>query len=104
MNWINDNVALVTMILAFPSGVVALLQWRRSINIQRSQFINSILDKLRSDKDIADALYLVESSEAWYNEDFYGGSHNEFIVDKLLACLSYICYLKKTHNITKKSV
>jgi len=103
--WTNDNtLSLITLGFAVLGGFFAYIQWRKSINLKCSEFINQIIEKLRFDKDMAKALYLIDYKENWYNENFHGGNDQEFLIDKLLSYLSYICYLIKSKNITRKEI
>ena len=102
-SWTNENtLTLVTITIAVLGAFFAYVQWRKSIKLRCSEFINQILEKLRFDKDMAQALYMIDYKENWYDEKFHGGSNEEFLIDKLLSYLSYICYLIETNNITKK--
>ena len=103
--WTNENALhLTTISFAVLGGFFAYIQWRKSVKLKCSEFINQIIEKLRFDKDMAEAIYLIDYKENWYDESFHGGSNEEFLIDKLLSYLSYICYLIKTNNITKKEV
>lgn len=105
MNLILANIlTLFQFVLAVAGGGFGLFQWRKSNELQRSKFINEILDRLRLEQDMAEALYLIESDKIWYDDNFHTGGHTEFIVDKLLAYLAYICYLRETKNITDKEM
>lgn len=101
--WLDNNwFSVISIIATVVGGILALMQWQKSIKLRRSEFINQIIEKLRFDKTMVKAMYLVDYNQVWYNEDFHGGSDNEYIVDRLLSYLSYICYLLNTRNITAK--
>ncbi|MCL2513482.1 MAG: hypothetical protein FWF08_06235 [Oscillospiraceae bacterium] len=103
--WTNENtLSFITTAFAVIGGFFAYIQWRKSVKLRCSEFINQIIEKLRFDKDMAEALYLIDYKQNWYNADFHGGSNEEFLIDKLLSYMSYVCYLIKTNNITKKEV
>ena len=103
--WTNDNIlSLITLVFAVVGGVFAYMQWRKSTKLKCAEFINEIMKMLRFDKEMGKALYLIDYNHDWYDEDFHGGGENEFLIDKLLSYLSYICYLIKSHNITKAEV
>ena len=47
-------------------------------------------------------MYTIDYHEKpWYGDTFHN-SDMEFAIDKLLSYLSYICYLKKTRNISNE--
>jgi len=101
-SWTNDNtLSLITIILAAFGGLFAYLQWRKSVKLKRAEFLNQIIEKIRFDDEISKALYLIDYNQSWYDENFHGGSENEFLMDKLLSYLDYICYLIESHNIAK---
>jgi len=101
----NENtLSFITIFFVVLGGVFAYMQWRKSIKLKCSEFINQIIEKLRFDKEMVKAIYLIDYNQDWYNENFHGGGDNEFLVDRLLSYLSYICYLIKSGNITKAEV
>ena len=77
------------------------MQWKKTVDLQRAKFIEQIIEKLRFDKDMSKALYIVEYTQNWYDDKFHGGSEKEFLIDKLLSYLTYICYLLETKHISK---
>lgn len=98
-NWLT----LSSIILVIIGGIFALVQWMASNKIKRAEFINQIIDKLRFDKDMAKTMYVVDYDYNWYNQDFHNSNdESEFLIDKLLSYLSYICYLHATGNIKKE--
>jgi len=90
----------MSLIIAIISIAFAFLQWRKSINTRRAEFINQILDKLRFDKELRKIIYVFEYNYNWYDGSFHG-SKLEKSVDMLLSYVNYICYLKITKNISK---
>jgi len=87
---------IATPIVLIVGGIVSLVQWRRSQKLQRAKFAGSIVEKLRSEKDMSEALYLlIDENENWYKDEKFSGTDIEFKVDKFLCHLTYICYLKK---------
>ena len=100
--WTNDHtLSLITIVFVVFGGYFAYIQWRDSIDMQRAKFMEQIIEKLRFDKDMAKALYIVDYTQNWYNEKFHGGTHEEFLIDKLLSYLTYVCYLLETKHIGK---
>ena len=101
--WTNENsLSLITILFAVLGGVFAYAQWRKSIRLRRSEFINQIIEKLRFDEDMVKAVYLIDYNDDWYHERFHDESQEEILIDKLFSYLTYICYLIETKNITKR--
>lgn len=103
-NWSVDSIlSAFSICLVIIGGLFAYKQWTSANKIRRTEFINQIISKLRFDKSTVDTMYKVDYDHEWYNEEFHNaGSEIEFNVDKLLAYLSYICYLYELKTISKK--
>jgi len=100
--WTNENsLSLITIVLAVVGGVFAFFQWHKSVKLKHAEFLNQIIEKIRFDEKMAEAIYLIDYNQFWYNESFHGSTDKEPLVDKLLSYLDYICYLIETHNIAK---
>lgn len=100
MNLSIDNwLTIVSLIFAVIGGVFIYWQWRNSIKIRRAEFINQILEKLRFDKDLTSAIYIIDYNQEWYDSSFHN-SKLECSIDKLFCYIDYICYLKSTGNIS----
>lgn len=101
--WFAENWFSLTSIFALIlGGIFAIIQWNKNIKLKHAEFIIQIIEKLRFDKSMADAMYLIDYDGEWYSEDFHGSGEKEFTIDKLLSYFSYICYLEDVHHITKK--
>lgn len=103
-NWSVDNIlSAISIILVIIGGVFAYKQWTASNQIKRTELIKQIMERLRFDKEMADTMYTIEYDDSWYDIDFHDGDDDfEHKIDELLSYLSYICYLKKEKNISKK--
>ena len=99
--FLNQYSGAISLIFALIGGVFVYIQWKKSLKIKRADFINSLLEKIRFDKDLQHAMYVVDYVPNWYGKDFHGGEL-EPLMDRLFCCLDYICYLKQTHNISCK--
>jgi len=102
--WTVENwLSLVSIVFVAIGGFFAWHQWRKSNKTKRAEFINKIVENLRFNEDIANTMYMVKYKTGWYNADFHDNPDGlEFSVDKLLSHFEYICYLRKTKNITTK--
>ena len=106
-DWTIDNLlSLLKIVMTLIGAIFVYYQWKRNVNVQRANFINQIVDKLRFDKDMANTLYLIDYTYDWYDEHFHENTKLQMQIDKVLSYLSYICYLIETGNIseTEKSV
>ena len=103
-NWtVADILSLLSILLVIVGGIFAYKQWSAANRIKRTEFINQIIDKLRFDKDMVKIMYKIEYDYEWYGQDFHNNNVElEYIIDKLLSYLSYICYIYKMGNIKKK--
>ena len=99
LQFLNQYSGAISLIFALFGGIFVYIQWKKSLKIKRADFINSLLEKIRFDKDLQHAMYVVDYVPNWYGEDFHGGEL-EHSMDRLFCCLDFICYLRKTRNIS----
>ena len=99
--FLNQYSGAISLFFALFGGIFVYIQWKKSLKIKRADFINSLLEKIRFDKDVQEAMCIVDYEPNWYSEDFHGGEL-EHSMDRLFGCLDYICYLKETGNISSK--
>lgn len=99
---LSDILSAISLMLVIIGGIFAYYQWRRNVSLKRASYINELTEKIRSDSDIKDIIYLFDYNTNWYSEKFHGDSVLELKVDKTLSYFSYICYLKKQKIISKK--
>lgn len=99
---LSDILSIISIILVIIGGIFAYYQWRRNVSLKRASYINELTEKIRSDPDIKDVVYLFDYDPNWYSAQFHGNSALELKVDKTLSYFSYICYLKKQRIISKK--
>ena len=95
-----DYIEFATLIATIIGGVFALVQWQKANKTKRAEFINSLIEKLRDDKEIAEMVYMFDYEQRWYNGSFHNSKNDlERKVDKTLSFFSYICYLHKNKLI-----
>ena len=99
---IGDIVSAVSLTLAIIGGIFAYYQWKKNTLLKRAEYINELTEKIRTDKDISETVYILDYGKPWYSREFHGSGENERKMDKTLSYFSYICYLKKQKIITKK--
>ena len=96
-------VEIITLLSLLSGGLFALYQWKCSVKLKRSEFMNQIIEKLRFDKSLTKTMYKIDYEFGWYNDQYHNGNNDlEHEIDKLFSYFSYICYLRKTKNITNK--
>ena len=93
------TISLLTVIIG---GFFTLFQWKKKNNRQKAEYINELTEKIRTDPDIRDIVYVIDDNLPWYSKSFHGSGELERKIDKTLSYFSYICYLRKQHVITKK--
>ena len=103
-NWSVDNIlSAISIILVIAGGRFTYKQWVAANKTKRMELIEQIMEKLRFDPEMVDTMYTIDYDHEWYGIDFHDREDDlEYRIDKLLSYLSYICYLKKEGNLSKK--
>lgn len=103
-NWsVSDILSLISIILVIIGGLFAYQQWKYSNKTKRANFIDQILSKLRFDREMVEAINIIDYDFLWYDENFHHNHEEvEYKIDKALSYLSYICYLLKEKHISKR--
>lgn len=96
---IEHWLTIISIVLALGGYLLVFCQWKKSIIIRRAEFINQIIEKLRFDERLSKIMYDVEYNNNWYGDKFHQ-SALEQAVDNYFSYLDYICYLKRTGNIS----
>ena len=94
---------IVTLISASPvllAAIYAGLQWRSNVHLERARYMEKLIEKITTDEDIVEILFMFEYNKKWYDENFHGSKEFELKMDKTLSFLSYICYLRTKEIIT----
>lgn len=99
---VSDIISAVSAVLVVIGGLFAFVQWRKNVALKRASYINELTEKIRTDPDIKDIVYLFDYEDRWYSSHFHGSGELERKVDKTLSYFSYICYLKNQKLINKK--
>lgn len=100
--YIGDILNFVSICLVLLGGCFGYIQWRESIKIKRAEYINELTEKIRTDDDIKEIIYILEYDHIWYNSKFHDSGELERKMDKTLSHFSYICYLYETGQIKEK--
>jgi hypothetical protein len=100
---IDNCLTLISIFLVIIGGIFSLTQWRSGNKVKRAEFLEQIISKLIFDEEIVKTMYMIDYNYNWYDEHFHNNKNGlEKSVDKLLAYIDYICYLKEIRNITQK--
>ncbi len=99
---VGDIISALTLFTIVVSGVWALVQWNYNLRLQRSESLEKLVAKFRSEEELCEMLYRIDKNEEWYTKGFHDGKKLERQVDKLLTYLSYLCYLKE-NNVIKSN-
>ncbi len=99
--YVSDIISIASLFFAVVGGIFAYIQWKESVRNKRADYINDLTEKIRTDEDIREIIYMLEYDEFVYDETFHGSGETERKIDKTLSHFSYICYLQKTNQITK---
>lgn len=90
------------LLFTIGGGIFALLQWKQKHKLERANFLNAALTKIRDDKEFASVLYAIDYGEQWYTNDFITDHLKEQQFDRVFAYFDYLCYLKDRHILSKK--
>ncbi|MEE0265210.1 MAG: hypothetical protein UD936_06235, partial [Acutalibacteraceae bacterium] len=71
------------------------------IKIKRAEYLNDLTEKIRTDDDISEIVYVLDYDQMWYNDSFHKSGEFERKMDKTLSYFSYICYLFENNLIEK---
>lgn len=100
---VSDWADVIEAVFVVFGGAFALCRWRRNSKVRKSEYLNSLMDKLRSDDDMKETLKEFEYNASWYTSDFHKGECGlEQKVDKLLQYYTYICYLQNNGLLNDK--
>lgn len=93
---LSDVSSFISLLFVVIGGLFALIQWNKQQKIRRSEYIYSLIEKLRSDNRINYIFYQIDSEIPWYDkEKVFKNKDFEINLDKALSYYSYICYLRK---------
>ena len=87
---LNNTLNLYDIII-LAGGIIALYQWHKSMKLKRAEYVYSLLDEIKTNKDISN--YLFDYGQKWYGPSFHNSGELERKIDITLDYYSYICYL-----------
>lgn len=98
---LSDIISFISMILVVIGGWFGYHQWKKSVKIKRAEYLNELTEKIRTDDDISEMIYILDYDQEWYIESFHQSGELERKMDKTLSYFSYICYLFENNLIEK---
>lgn len=98
---VGDIISFLSLVTVIVGGCFGYYQWQKSIKIKRAEYLNELTEKIRTDPDISEVVYILDYNQKWYDDSFHESGELERKVDKTLSYFSYICYLFENKLITK---
>ena len=98
---VGDIISFLSLVAVIVGGCFGYYQWQKSIKIKRAEYLNELTEKIRTDPDISEVVYILDYNQKWYDDSFHQSGEFERKVDKTLSYFSYICYLFENKLITK---
>ena len=98
---IDNGISFFSALIVLGGSIGAIIQWRKTNKIRRSELMMQIVEQLRYDDKTVKTIYMFDYDPTWYNDKFHNGD-NEHQVDKTLSLFNYICYLNKIRLLSGK--
>ena len=98
---VGDIISFLSLVAVIVGGCFGYYQWQKTIKIKRAEYLNELTEKIRTDPDISEGVYILDYNQKWYNDSFHESGELERKVDKTLSYFSYICYLFENKLITE---
>jgi RNA processing factor Prp31 len=92
--------SIIGLVIATFGSAFGLVQWNHSNKIKKAEFLKQIIDQLRFNDNLSKTMYMIEYSDNWYSVKFHN-SPEEKEIDKFLAYINYVCYLRNNKIITE---
>ena len=93
----NIVTSISTLVVAF-GALASMYSWRRKQELERSELLNKIIDRIDFDPGVSSAYYFIAEQED-EDKDWFGNKNKlrELLksekIDELLDYANYICYL-----------
>ena len=102
--WGHLTIPIATsLIISLFWAIFGIWKWIDNLSLIQAKHINELAEKIRTDKDIENTIYLIEYDIKWYNESFHGNKDIERTIDKTLLYFTHALYLRKKGIIGKKN-
>lgn len=99
--YVGDIISCLSIVFVIIGGCFGYHQWKKSVKIKRAEYLNELTEKIRTDEDISEMIYILDYKQAWYDNTFHQSGEFERKMDKTLSYFSYICYLFDNNLIEK---
>lgn len=93
---------IVTSIISIFSIAFTFYQIKKSNKVKQAEFVSKLLDNIRYNERVLNAIYIIDYSASWYDKNFHGSGESEKNIDAFLSQIDYICYLCKENLLSKK--
>lgn len=98
---VSDIISFLSMVFVVIGGCFGYHQWKKSVKIKKAEYLNELTEKIRTDDDISEMIYILDYDQLWYKDSFHQSGEFERKMDKTLSYFSYICYLFDNNLIEK---
>lgn len=99
---LGNIISVISIIITTIVAIFGFYQWKRSNTIKKAEYIEKLTEKIRTDDDIKEMVYVLDYGDLWYIKSFHGSGGLERKMDKTLSYFSYICYLYNSRLISRK--
>jgi hypothetical protein len=82
---VSDIISGISILLVIVGGIFGFIQWRKNIKIKKASYINELTEKIRSDLNIKNTVYMIDYEKEWYNKEFHDSGSKELNMDKTLS-------------------
>ena len=93
LSLISSVLGVITVFIGIPVACKGLREYKRSNYIIRANYIEKLIDRLKTDKEIRDLIYMFQYDQFTYDDNFHG-YEIEKNIDRMLHYFTYLCYLK----------
>lgn len=93
---IQEIIELLTLIATGLIGGIGFgftfYQIHKSNKVKQAEFVTSLLDHIRFNERVMNAVYLIDYNNNWYNQDFHNSGEMEKNIDafslRLIMCVT----------------
>lgn len=72
MDYIKEICECISVFIGLIGLYMAVNEYRKSNKVKRATYIDQLTERLKSDQDIRDIIYVFQYNEFEYSEDFHG--------------------------------
>ena len=97
-----DSLFLVVVIVMVLLGLHFLSLKRKEQKICRAEFVQKLVETIRTDAALQEFLLLIERKEAWFSKEFLEDYAYIKLINNGLHFFNYICYLEDERLLPRK--